>query len=229
MGRIPVMSDVTSANAALADALRRELAERGILTLNLIASPGAGKTALIEWTIKRLAGEYRIAVIEGDLTTRLDADRIIAAGAPAVQINTGGGCHLEARMIRDVLAQLALDEVDILIIENVGNLVCPTGWDLGEDAKVVVASLPEGDDKPLKYPGAFDTAQAAVINKIDLEAYLPARVEQLRANIARINPELDVFAVSCTTGAGIDAWLDWVRRRVQCKRAQGDEASRCTK
>ncbi len=225
MGRIPIMSDVTSANAALADALRRELAERGILTLNLIASPGAGKTALIEWTIKRLAGEYRIAVIEGDLTTRLDADRIIAAGAPAVQINTGGGCHLEARMIRDVLAQLSLDEVDILIIENVGNLVCPTGWDLGEDAKVVVASLPEGDDKPLKYPGAFDTAQAAVINKIDLEPYLPARVERLRANIARINPELDVFAVSCTTGAGVEAWLDWVRQRVQRKRAQGNEAS----
>lgn len=220
MSRIPVLADITGANAILANALREELARRGIFTLNIIASPGAGKTALIERTVAGLSGQFRIAVIEGDLTTSLDAERIVAAGAPAVQINTGGGCHLEARMIRMALDQLSLDDVDILIIENVGNLVCPTGWDLGEDAKVVVASLPEGDDKPLKYPSAFATAQVAVINKIDLAPYLPSKVEVLRQNALRINGDLAVFAVSCVTGEGLDAWLDWLRAQVASKRAK---------
>jgi hydrogenase nickel incorporation protein HypB len=147
--RIPVLTDITASNTELAGVLRAELTRRGILTLNIIASPGAGKTTLIERTVAALTGELRIAVIEGDLATSLDAERIVQAGAPAVQINTGGGCHLEAGMIERAMAELQLDEVDLLIIENVGNLVCPTGWDLGEDAKVVVASLPEGDDKPL--------------------------------------------------------------------------------
>ena len=213
MKRIPVLADVTSANTTLADELRAELAGRGILTLNIIASPGAGKTTLIERTVAGLAGELRIAVIEGDLATSIDADRVMSAGAPAVQINTGGGCHLEATMIQQAMAQLQLDQVDLLIIENVGNLVCPTAWDLGEDAKVVVASLPEGDDKPLKYPGAFLTAQALVINKIDLEPYLPAKVQVMRENALRINSALAVLAVSCVTGQGLDGWLDWIRAR----------------
>lgn len=218
MKRIPVLIDVTSANTLLADTLRNEWEKAGILALNIIASPGAGKTTLIERTIAALAGELRIAVIEGDLATSLDAERIVAAGAPAVQINTGGGCHLEAQMIRQALAQIALDETDILIIENVGNLVCPTAWDLGEDAKVVVASLPEGDDKPLKYPVAFLTAQAAVLNKIDLEPYLPARVAVLRENALRINEKLAIFPVSCVTGEGLPAWLGWVRDQARRKR-----------
>ena len=219
MTRIPVLTDITEANTLLAEALRRDLRARGIFALNIISSPGAGKTTLIERTVTALAGELRFAVIEGDLATSLDAERIVAAGAPAVQINTGGGCHLEARMVGQALKQLPLDQTDILIIENVGNLVCPTGWDLGEEIKVVVASLPEGEDKPLKYPSAFLNAQVAVLNKIDLEPYLPARVETLRQNALRINPNLTIFPVSCTTGAGLSAWLDWLRAQAARSRA----------
>jgi len=219
MVRIPVLAEITQANTMLANALRKELAHHGILALNLIASPGAGKTTLIERTISALSAEMRLAVIEGDVATSLDAERIVAAGAPAVQINTGGGCHLEARMIHSALDQLSLDGVDVLIIENIGNLICPTGWDLGEDAKVVVASLPEGDDKPLKYPGAFATAQALVINKVDLEPYLSAKVEKLRENALRINGDLAVFAVSCLTGEGLENWLDWIRDQLARKRS----------
>lgn len=227
MVRIPVLAEITQANTMLANALRKELARHGILALNLIASPGAGKTTLIERTVSALSDELRFAVIEGDLTTSLDAERIVAAGAPAVQINTGGGCHLEARMIHSALDQLSLDGVDVLIIENIGNLICPTGWDLGEDAKVVVASLPEGDDKPLKYPGAFATAQALVINKVDLEPYLSAKVEKLRENALRINGDLAVFAVSCLTGEGLENWLDWIRDQLARKRSVLARESGC--
>jgi len=173
---------------------------------------------LIERTVAGLSNEYQIAVVEGDLATSLDAERIVSAGAPAVQINTGGGCHLEARMIREALNELSLEGVDILIIENVGNLICPTNWDLGEDAKVVVASLPEGDDKPLKYPGAFVTAKALVINKTDLEPYLPARAKTMRENALRINGDLAIFPLSCDTGEGLEAWFDWVRAQTHRKR-----------
>ncbi|MGQ9489640.1 MAG: hydrogenase nickel incorporation protein HypB [Anaerolineae bacterium] len=207
---IPVLKQITEANNQIAAGLRERFRQNGALVLDIIASPGAGKTSLLERTIEGLKDELRIAVIEGDPTSTLDADRVEAAGVAAVQINTDGGCHLEAAMIRSALAPegLAADEADIIIIENVGNLLCPTGWDLGEDAKVVVASLPEGDDKPLKYPMAFLTAQAVVINKIDLEPYVPARVARLRANALAVNPELAVFEVSCLTGQGLDAWLD---------------------
>jgi hydrogenase nickel incorporation protein HypB len=216
--RISVEADVTSANSQIANTLRAELGRRRILTLNLIASPGAGKTTLIERTISALAGELSFAVIEGDLATTLDADRITQAGAPAVQINTGGGCHLEARMVSSAMNSLSLDGLDVLIIENVGNLVCPTGWDLGEDCKVVVASLPEGDDKPLKYPSAFVTAQAMIINKVDLEPYIPARADTMRANALLINDELAIFAVSAQTGQGLEAWFDWIREQLRTKR-----------
>jgi len=218
---IPVLREVTEANSLLAEALRADFIRQRILVLNLIASPGAGKTALLEQTIARLAGELRLAVIEGDPTSTLDAERISAAGVPVVQINTGGGCHLEARMIQQALEQVERGEepLDVLVIENVGNLLCPTGWDLGEDAKVVVASLPEGADKPLKYPMAFLTAQAVVINKIDLAPYLPAKPEEMRRNALVINPDLQVFEVSCLTGEGLDDWIDWVRARLAQKRA----------
>ncbi len=161
-------------------------------------------------------------MIEGDPTTTIDADRVEAAGVPAVQINTGGGCHLDAGMIRAALAPGGLDisQTDVVIIENVGNLLCPTGWDLGEDAKVVVASLPEGDDKPLKYPMAFLAAQALVINKIDLEPYIPASAARLKANALAVNPDLAVFEVSCLTGQGLDcvAGLDQGSARSQTDR-----------
>ena len=224
---IPVLKDITEANSILAGALRDTFARDDILVLDVIASPGAGKTTLLERTIEALRDELSLAVIEGDPATSLDAERAAAAGVPAVQINTGGGCHLEARMIRAALEQLAAPQdgaparpVDVLIIENVGNLLCPTGWDLGEDAKVVVASLPEGDDKPLKYPMAFTTAQAVVINKIDLEPYIPSKAARLRENALTINPDLAVFEVSCLTGQGLDAWLDWIRARLSAKRGR---------
>jgi len=219
MINIPVLRSVTEANALLADALRDAFARQDVLVLNIIASPGAGKTTLLERTIEALRDELRLLVIEGDPTTSLDAERIVAAGVPAVQINTDGGCHLEARMIQAAVGQLDVGSADVVIIENVGNLLCPTGWDLGEDAKVVVASLPEGDDKPLKYPMAFATAQAVVISKIDLAPYLPAQVAVLRENALKVNPELSVFELSCLTGQGLGGWLDWIRERLAQKRA----------
>jgi hydrogenase nickel incorporation protein HypB len=218
---VPILKQVTEANSLLADALRAGFTENKVLVLNIIASPGAGKTSLLEATIEKLNGELRLAVIEGDPTTSIDADRIAATGMPVVQINTGGGCHLEARQIRGAVAQLDVENADVLIIENVGNLMCPTEWDLGEDVKVVVASLPEGDDKPLKYPMAFLTAQAVVINKIDLEPYIPAKASIMRENALKINPHLDVFELSCVTGHGFDAWLTWIRSQLANKRSAG--------
>jgi hydrogenase nickel incorporation protein HypB len=218
MTRIPVLKSVTDANALLADALRAMFSRQDVLVLNIIASPGAGKTSLLERTIKELDGELRLSVIEGDPTTSLDSERISVTGVPVVQINTDGGCHLEARMIQAAVEQLEVQDADVIIIENVGNLLCPTGWDLGEDAKVVVASLPEGDDKPLKYPMAFATAQALVINKIDLESYLPAKVSVLRENALQINPGLVVFEVSALTGQGLSGWVDWIRDKLAEKR-----------
>jgi len=217
---IPVLKQVTEANTLLAKALRAGFAQNQVLVFNIIASPGAGKTSLLERTIERLNGELRLSVIEGDPTTSIDAERIAAVGIPVVQINTGGGCHLEARQIRRAVEQLDVANADVVIIENVGNLMCPTEWDLGEDIKVVVASLPEGDDKPLKYPMAFLTAQAMVINKIDLEPYIPAQVAVMRENALKINPRLVVFEVSCITGQGIDEWLDWIREQLAHKRSK---------
>jgi len=216
---IPVLKEVTTANSLLADSLREGFARQDVLVLNIIASPGAGKTTLLERTIEGLGDELRLSVIEGDPFTSLDAERIVAAGISAVQVNTQGGCHLEARMIQKAVEQMEMSDVDVIVIENVGNLICPTAWDLGEDAKVVVVSLPEGDDKPLKYPMAFLIAQAVVINKIDLEPYLPAEVAILRENALNINPDLAVFEVSALTGQGIDEWLDWVREQLTRKRA----------
>jgi hydrogenase nickel incorporation protein HypB len=216
---VPVLRDITEANSLLAGSLRDTFRRHNVLVLDIIASPGAGKTTLLERTVERLGSELRLRVIEGDPATSLDAERIAVAGAPAVQINTGAGCHLEARMIQAALNQMDISDADVVIIENVGNLMCPTGWDLGEDAKVVVASLPEGDDKPLKYPMAFATAQAAVINKVDLEPYIPARSARLRANALTINPDLAVFEVSCLTGQGLDVWFDWIRQQLTRKRA----------
>jgi hydrogenase nickel incorporation protein HypB len=217
---IPVLKEVTEANSMLADVLRTRFAEQGVFVLDLIASPGAGKTTLLERTIEGLDGSVRLGVIEGDPHTSIDAERMSAAGVPVVEVNTGGGCHLEARMIQSALGQLGADDIDALVIENVGNLICPTGWDLGEDAKVVIVSLPEGDDKPLKYPMGFLAADAAVINKTDLEPYSPAEVETMRENALSVNPDLEIFEVSCMTGDGVDAWLDWIRGRVAEKRAR---------
>jgi len=215
---IPILKSITKANDILADALRARFAKKNVLVLNIISSPGAGKTSLLERTIELLRDELSLSVITGDPTTSLDAQRIVASGAPAVQINTENGCHLEARMIQAALEQLESDAYDVIIIENVGNLLCPTGWDLGEDAKVVVASLPEGDEKPLKYPLAFLTAEVLIINKIDLEPYLTAKVSVMRENALKINENLAVFEISCITGQGLNGWVDWIRDELSKKR-----------
>lgn len=218
MTRIPVVADVLESNRAVAQEVRQALGPR-VLTLNLISSPGAGKTTLLERTAAALAGELRLAVVEGDLTTSLDAERIAAHGVPVVQINTGGDCHLEARHVMAALPRLPLDSIDVLVIENVGNLICPTSFDLGEDAKVVLTSLPEGEDKPLKYPGAFLAAQAAIINKIDLAPYLPVKVDALRRAIIAINSKIEILELSCLTGQGFVGWLDWLRAALHARRS----------
>ncbi|MGA6926771.1 MAG: hydrogenase nickel incorporation protein HypB [Desulfosarcina sp.] len=218
MKTIEVRKSIIAANDLLAHELRRQFAGKGIVVLNLIASPGAGKTSLLEKTIDRLGGVFSIKVVEGDPYTQLDSQRVIRAGADSVQINTEGGCHLDARMIKRAVERLTLAQTDLLVIENVGNLLCPAAWDLGQDATVVVASLTEGVDKPLKYPEAFIRAQVMVINKIDLEPYLPLTAAELRTNALLVNPDLIVFEGSCLHETGLDPWYQWIQTQIENKR-----------
>ncbi len=211
MHEIKVMKDIMKANKDVAADIRKRYDEQGTLVLNVVASPGAGKTSLLERTLGDLKEAFSMAVIEGDPSTSLDAERIAQHNVPVIQINTEGGCHLEAWQVQSAITALGQQAFDILIIENVGNLVCPTNFDLGEDKKVLVISLTEGDDKPLKYPGSFTAVEAVVINKIDLAPYLPANVDVLRENMLSINPNLAVFEVSCTSGEGLDQWYEWLR------------------
>jgi hydrogenase nickel incorporation protein HypB len=201
-------------NARLADQNRERLRERRVLALNLISSPGAGKTTLLEGTIRRLGAHHALSVIEGDQETPLDAERIRAAGAPAVQVNTGTGCHLDAAMVERALEQLTPPERSVLLIENVGNLVCPALFDLGEEAKVVIASVTEGDDKPLKYPHVFRASALLLLNKMDLLPHVPFDVERCIAHARRVNPGIEVLQVSALRGDGMDAWCDWVHARL---------------
>ncbi len=183
-----------------------------------MASPGAGKTSLIEHTVQALAQRLRVAVIDGDIATSLDADRAAAAGATAVQINTGGDCHLDAVMLHNALTQLDLTALDLLIVENVGNLVCPANFQLGTHRSVLVASIPEGDDKPYKYPGAYQGVDVLVLNKIDLLPYVPFRMDFFKSGVEALNPNLTTFPLSCTTGEGLDAWIEWLTTQVMSYR-----------
>ncbi len=210
--RIPVVERILSANDRLAAQNRARLDAAGVFSLNFMASPGAGKTSLIEQTVKTLAGRLRLAVIDGDIATSLDADRAAAAGATAVQINTGGECHLDAVMLSQALPQIDLDQVDLLIVENVGNLVCPASFALGTHRSVLIASIPEGDDKPYKYPGMYRGVDALVINKVDLLPYVPFRMDYFRQGVEILNPGVVTFPLSCRTGEGMEAWIDWVTR-----------------
>ena len=189
---------------------RRHFTERGILALNLVSSPGAGKTTLLERTIRDLSRDYAIQVIEGDQATSLDADRIRAAGAAAHQINTGSGCHLDASMIHRALHRFEPKERSLLFIENVGNLVCPALFDLGERAKVVVASVTEGDDKPLKYPHMFRASEMVLLNKIDLLPYVAFDVAKFTSSVRQVNPKLEIISVSAISGAGLLHWYAWI-------------------
>lgn len=216
--QIPVVRNVLEANEKLADQVRARLDAGKILALNLISSPGAGKTTLLERTLADLSGEFRMAVIEGDLQTDNDARRVAATGAQAVQINTEGGCHLNSSMILQALDNLSLDGLDILFIENVGNLVCPVEFDCGEDAKIALLSVAEGDDKPEKYPLLFNLARAMLLNKIDLLPHVDFNVQRARNFATRLNHDLAVFEVSCRNGEGLDGWYDWLRAMRQAKR-----------
>lgn len=210
MSVITIERKVLAKNDEVARENRELFAKHGLFVFNLVSSPGAGKTSLLERTLETLKGSLRIAVVEGDVQTDLDAQRVARYGVPVVQIVTHGGCHLEARLVQDALANLTLDGLDLLVIENVGNLVCPANYDLGEALKVVLVSTTEGDDKPLKYPGMFRNASVLVINKIDLLPYVNCNLAALRQHALQINPALRVFETSCTTKAGIAEWCGWI-------------------
>jgi hydrogenase nickel incorporation protein HypB len=183
-----------------------------------MSSPGAGKTTLLERSIKALKEDLRIGVIEGDIQSSQDAERIAAAGVPAVQINTGGACHLDANMIRETFGEFNFNEMDLLIIENVGNLVCPAEFTVGEDFKAMILSVTEGDDKPSKYPLMFHESEVLLVNKIDLLPHVDCSLERIREESLKINPDLKIFHISCKTGEGLEDWYNWLRDRVQAKR-----------
>ncbi len=214
MPRVTIAKNILAVNEAIAQEIRESLAARGIHTINVMSSPGAGKTTLLERTIERLHGQPGIGVIEGDIETSADAERIEAAGAETVQINTRGACHLEAHMVRAALDQIELAQLNLLFIENIGNLVCPSAWDLGEDIRVVVLSVTEGDDKPTKYPHMFAASQIMVVNKLDLLPYVDYDLEKVKRQALKINPRLRIFEMSCRTGAGLETWCDWLKNVV---------------
>jgi hydrogenase nickel incorporation protein HypB len=215
MSVITVERKVLEKNDAIAQQNRNSFKKKNLFTMNLVSSPGSGKTSLIERTIHHTKNKFKIGVIEGDVQTSLDAERVDSYGVPVVQIITQGACHLEAGLVRDAFGQIEKNNFKILFIENVGNLVCPAGYDLGEDLKVVIVSTTEGDDKPLKYPAMFRNASALIINKIDLLPYLNCSLETLERNALSINPTLKVFKTSCTTDEGISEWCDWIESHIK--------------
>jgi len=208
--KVKVVSRILEANDRIAEENRRKFKEAGVYVANLMGAPGAGKTTLLEKTIQALKSKMRIGVIEGDIVGSDDAERISALDIPVVQINTGGACHLDANMINEVLGELPLKELDMVIIENVGNLVCPAEFNVGEDIKMMVLSITEGHDKPLKYPLMFQQSAALVINKIDLLPYTKVDINKMRNDSLALNPKLKVFEVSCSNDTGIDAWAQWL-------------------
>jgi hydrogenase nickel incorporation protein HypB len=213
--RVTVVEKIMGANNRLAAENQAILDDAHIFSLNIMASPGAGKTSLIERTIRNLAGQFSIAVIDGDIATSIDADRAATAGAVAVQINTGGECHLDATMLYQGLSQLEISEIDLLIVENVGNLVCPAAFQLGCHKSVLVASIPEGDDKPYKYPAMYHGVDALVINKVDLLPYVSFDMEYFSRGVEILNPGVQTFPLSCRTGEGIDPWLEWISANIR--------------
>lgn len=212
--RISVIENILNANDQIASQNRLLLSQNRVFSLNLMASPGAGKTSLIERTIQSLQETINIAVIDGDVATNLDADRAAAAGATAIQINTGGECHLDAVMLHNALIKLNLSDIDLVIVENVGNLICPASFKLGTHKSVLIASTPEGDDKPYKYPGIYQGVNALVINKIDLLPYVSFDLNYFQKGVEILNPGLITFQLSCRTGEGLETWLSWIKAQV---------------
>jgi hydrogenase nickel incorporation protein HypB len=223
MNRLPLEKKVLSENDRLAANLRKRFRDYGILCLNLISSPGSGKTSLLERTLEALPQSECAAVLTGDIQTENDANRLRRFGFPVKQITTGGTCHLDARMIERHLADWKLEEIDLLFIENVGNLVCPSSYDLGEAAKIVMLSVTEGEDKPLKYPSIFFKSELLVLNKVDLLPYVPFNIVSAEENARRINPGIEIVRVSCTTGDGLAEWMTWLDRKQRALRADSPQ------
>lgn len=216
--RLPVVENILNANDQLAAQNRRIFDEAGLFSINLMASPGAGKTSLILQTIQAMKEHCQIGVIEGDTApVTIDADKVVSAGMPAIQINTGGDCHLDAVMIANAIGQLPLHKIDLLIVENVGNLVCPAAFKLGTHASIVIASVPEGDDKPYKYPNIYRNIDALILNKTDLLPYVPFDIDYFRKGISILNPDAPIFPLSCRTGEGMPEWLAWLRSHLKGK------------
>jgi hydrogenase nickel incorporation protein HypB len=207
---LPVVEKILSANDLIAVDNRKLLDAHGVVAINVMASPGAGKTSLILRSIEALRGRLRVGVVEGDVAGRVDADKVAASGTPVVQINTGGGCHLDAPMVRAALPKLPLRDLRVLFIENVGNLVCPAEFDLGADLAVVVASVPEGHDKPYKYPGMFASADVVLLNKFDLVDVFDFDVQYFSRGLSMVNPGAPIFSISCKAGTGLRAWTEWL-------------------
>ena len=217
MSILKIERKVLEKNDELAARNRELFKKHNLFVINIVSSPGAGKTSLLEKTIESLKPKVNISVIEGDVQTDFDAQRVAHYDVPVVQIVTNGGCHLEAKLVGDAAANMNLQNVDLLVIENVGNLVCPAGYDLGEDMKVVLLSTTEGDDKPLKYPKMFLNSSILVINKIDLLPYVNCNMDNLKNNAMQINPSLKIFEVSCTSGEGISEWCNWLTNQLKIK------------
>lgn len=217
---IKVLTDILKANEAIAEQNRKKFDESNVAVFNLIGSPGAGKTSVIEVAIERLKEKYRIGVIEGDIATSRDAERIAKLGVETLQINTQGACHLDANMIASALTEFPYQGLDLLFIENVGNLVCPAGYALGEDAKIVVLSVPEGEDKPAKYPVIFRNASLMLLNKIDLLPHCNFDIEAMKQDALDVNPDLGVTGISCTTSEGAEEWVAWLTKRIEQRRSK---------
>ncbi len=213
--KISVVKNILEANQRIAEENRRRFSQNRLLVINLMSSPGAGKTSLLEKTILALKDEFRIGVVEGDIQSTYDAERIGQTGAPVVQINTGGACHLDSNMVQEALRSLELDKLNLLFIENVGNLVCPAEFNLGEDFKAMILSVAEGDDKPLKYPLMFHESKVLLINKIDLLPFCECKPDLIEERAKKINPDLTVFRVSCRTGEGLNLWTGWLKGKLQ--------------
>ena len=212
---IDINQPILAKNDALANELRARFAQNKVYVVDLLASPGSGKTSTILATIDALRDEFNIAVIEGDIASSVDAEKIKAQGIPAVQINTGGACHLESAMLKRAIDVLDLERLDLIIVENVGNLVCPTDFDLGENSKVMILSVPEGDDKPLKYPGVFQVSDAIILNKVDTLGVFDFDEDAFKTSVHELNPKAPIFPIAATKGDGISQWADWLAERVR--------------
>ena len=216
---LTIKEDILGVNDEKARKNQNRLDEYGIVAINIMSSPGAGKTSLIWQTLNRLKSESRVAVIEGDIASQVDADKLHQHGVPIIQINIPGGCHLDANMVENALDNLPLKELDLILIENVGNLVCPAEFNLGEHKKVVLSSMTEGDDKPYKYPLMFSEADVVLVNKLDLLPYLDFNASYFYEGITRLNPEVKIFQVSCKTGEGMEPWFSWLLSQMKDKKA----------